>query len=79
MAHTIIVYEATAPGNEHCLFVAGLCIGADVQPRWYCSGPTAESARTRMEAFWAKEQKAYGEGPPRKPPQPVVEDPGDVI
>lgn len=82
MAHRIIVYEASAPGSEAFLFVAGLCLGSEQQPRWYCSGATAEAARAKMEAFWAREQRSYGlkaEEPEPAALAVVMDDPGDVI
>jgi len=92
MRYRIIVYETLSPATtpETCVYVAGLAIGYDAQPRWFCSGATADEARKRMEAFWEKEQRSHEpQTRPKKPPAPspsieehpaiAVEDPGDVV
>lgn len=85
-AFKIVVYESLAPAEtpETARYIAGLFIGYDAHARWVLSGPTAVAARTKMEAFWAKERKSYEprEAPRRKEASEavdVVEDPGDVI
>lgn len=81
----IVVYASTDPDDtpETAQFVAGLFIGYDTYARWTCSGATAEEARAKIEAFWAKEQKSHApRTPPPKSPAPspaVVEDEGEVL
>lgn len=75
--HCIIIYQTLSPTTtpETALYVAGLFVGYDAHARWVISGPTADAARLKMEAFWEKERKSYEprQGPKKGAPSEGLE------
>ena len=70
--HRIVIYSTVEPTNtpETAKYVAGLFLGYDAHARWVVSGPSAATAREKMETFWATERKSYEPRPGPKKGKP---------